>query len=230
MTSHVARIAVALLLLAPGARADTLEREALAHLDRGVAAFRAGDYAGARGAFTEASRLAPDRPNPYRWLALAEAALGDCRAALVDAEAFLSRVPADDPRVPEIAGLRTRCAGLGTVDVVSRPAGATVRVDGAAVATTPARGLALRVGVHDVAVEKPGFAAASHAVEVRPTGTALASFDLVATPPPLIRRWWFWVAVGAAAATAAGATYALTRGGGETRVPPVFCDAMGCRP
>src|SRR5262245_26310500 len=83
------------------ARADAVEDAARVHLDRGVAAFRAGDYALALRELTAASELVPDAPNPHRWLALTEVQLGDCRSALGHIEGFLSRVPADDPRTAE---------------------------------------------------------------------------------------------------------------------------------
>jgi hypothetical protein len=117
MTSHVARIVLAALVATAVARAepasgppgDTVQNRALIHLDRGVAAYRARDFHRAHAELAEASRLAPDRPNPYRWLALTDAALGDCDSALVNVEGFLSRVAADDPRVGELRALRDRC-------------------------------------------------------------------------------------------------------------------------
>lgn len=117
MTSHVARIVLAALLAtavaraepAPGPPGDTVENRALIHLDRGVAAYRAGDFRRAHAELALANQLAPDRPNPYRWLALTEAALGDCDSALINVEGFLSRVAADDPRIGELRALRERC-------------------------------------------------------------------------------------------------------------------------
>jgi Flp pilus assembly protein TadD len=108
MTSRVMWIAVAVQLATTVVRADPAG-DALAHLDRGVAAYRAGDYALAHTELAAASELAPDRPNPYRWLAMTEVALGDCRTALVHIESFLSRVPAGDPRVAELVALRAGC-------------------------------------------------------------------------------------------------------------------------
>lgn len=93
----------------PTADRRGVETEALGHLDRGVAAYRAGDYAVAERELHAAQQLVPDRANPYRWLALTESALGECQPALVDVESFLSRIPADDPRVAEMVQLREHC-------------------------------------------------------------------------------------------------------------------------
>jgi len=113
MTAHVAWIVVAAQLVAAIGHADPAADQALVHLDRGVAAYRAGDLARAHAELAAASALAPDRPNPYRWLALTEVELGDCRSALVNIESFLSRVPAGDPRVAEVVALRGRCLAPG---------------------------------------------------------------------------------------------------------------------
>ncbi|HEY0194709.1 MAG TPA: hypothetical protein VGC42_26535 [Kofleriaceae bacterium] len=191
MNARVTWIAAAVMLAtaagspgyaAPGAGRADPARDALDHLDRGVAAYRAGDYVLARTELTLASSLVPDRPNPYRWLAMTEVALGDCRAALVDIESFLSRVPAGDPRVAELIALRAGC-------------------------------LQPREAVAPVTVIAPP-----------------APRPAPAEPTPVTHRWWFWTAVGAVAITAAGVTYGLTRSDGDARLPPVTCDAAGCRP
>jgi hypothetical protein len=241
MTAHVAWIVLAAQLAAavghaapsppPAAPADPTESRALDHLDRGVAAYRAGDYQRARAELVAASALAPDKPNPYRWLALSEVALGDCASALIHVESFLSRVPPADPRVAEVVALRERCVDTGVVRVSSTPSGAALRLDGAPPAqTTPAR-LAMRTGRHRIVVEKPGFESLSHEFELRASGELVQSFTLRPLPPgtPLVRRWWFWAAIGAVAITAAGITYGVTRGS-EPRLPPVTCDPQGCRP
>jgi len=102
-------IAAVLVLAAGSSRADTGDAVALDHLDRGVAAYRLGDYDTAHRELGLAQELAPDHPNPYRWLALTEIKQGDCRDALVHIEAFMSRVPVGDPRVPELAAARQQC-------------------------------------------------------------------------------------------------------------------------
>lgn len=146
MTSHVARIVLAALLAtavaraqpAPGAPGDTVENRALGHLDRGVAAYRAGDLRRAHAELVEANQLAPDRPNPYRWLALTEAALGDCDSALVDIEGFLSRVAADDPRVGELRALRERCLRSARANAARASETGTAALPASQVASAPA--------------------------------------------------------------------------------------------
>jgi len=231
MTAHVARIAVAVLLAAAPAGADPAEDAALAHLDRGVAAYRAGDFARAHDELLEANRLTPDRPNPYRWLALAEAELDDCQSALINIEAFLSRVPAGDERIPELVALRDRCLHTGRITIDSTPSGAAIQLDGGpAIATTPARRLVMRVGAHTVTLSKPGFVPYTARVEVHPFGTDYATFHLsVAQATPLTHRWWFWTAVAAAAIVVGGLAYD-TASDSPTRLPPLTCTATGCRP
>ncbi|HEY0476313.1 MAG TPA: PEGA domain-containing protein, partial [Kofleriaceae bacterium] len=237
MTAHVAWIVLAAQLAAavghaaPAAPAppalapappDPAEARALDHLDRGVAAYRAGDYERARAELVAASALAPDKPNPYRWLALSEVALGDCASALIHVESFLSRVAPADPRVAEVVALRERCVDTAVVRVSSTPSGASLRLDGGPpAATTPAR-LAMRTGHHRIVVEKPGFQSESHDLDVPATGELFQSYTLrePRPPPPLVRRWWFWTAVGAVAITAAGVGYGLSRGP-DARLPPV---------
>lgn len=104
----VAAVAVA-LLAAPARAGEDRDEAALQHLDVGVAAYRAGDYATARREFEAARRLVPDKANPYRWLGLANVQLGDCTQALLAFETFLKRVPPGDERVPEVIRARDGC-------------------------------------------------------------------------------------------------------------------------
>lgn len=226
----MARVAwIAVLLGATSAHADPSAERALAHLDRGVAAYHAHDYARAHVELAEAQRLAPDRPNPYRWLALTEVELGDCRSALANVEAFLSHAPADDPRIAELVGIRARCASTGSLRVESSPSGAAVRIDGgAALATTPTPDLSLPVGRHRLALEKSGFRTHQASFEIRAMGLTHTHYALREQDHPLYKRWWLWTAVGAVV-LGAGVTYAVTRGG-DTQLPPVTCGPTGCHP
>lgn len=233
MRAVVASIAVAAtwLLAAPLlADPDGSEAAALAHLDRGVAAFRAGDFARAHREFESASELAPDRPNPYRWLALTEVQLGDCRQAAAHAEAFLTRVPADDPRAPELVRVRDLCRRTGALTVDSRPGPASLRIDGEPVGQTPYRALAMRPGSYRLAAERSGYQRSERTVVVRPGAELAVRLDLAPVPrTPITRRWWFWTAVAGVAAAAVTTTVVLAAGGDDAAIlPPVRCDEVGC--
>ena len=102
-------IILALQLAGATARADDTETAAQLHLDRGVAAFQAGEYPRAHREFAIAHELAPDRANPYRWLALTEVQLGDCAAARGHIDEFVARVRPDDERIAELERLRGSC-------------------------------------------------------------------------------------------------------------------------
>jgi hypothetical protein len=225
----VASIAVAATCLAAPVRADPAEAAALLHLDRGVTAFRAGDLARAHREFEAASELAPDRPNPYRWLALTEVQTGDCRRAVVNAEAFLSRVPADDPRAPEMIRARELCRRTGVLRVESSPSRASLRIDDALVGRTPYRALAMRPGSYRLAADADGYQRVERSIVVRPGAELAVRLDLAPRARPITRRWWFWtaVAVGAAAAVTAGVVLA-SGGDGDELLAPIRCDETGC--
>src|SRR5690349_7584057 len=129
MTARVAWLAAVATFAAAVAHAEPAD-EARDHHEPGVAAYRARKFTLAVDELLAANRLAPDRPEPYRWLALTEAEIDDCPSALINIDAFLSRAPAGDPGAPELAVLRDRCLGNGKLDVDSTPSGATIRVDG----------------------------------------------------------------------------------------------------
>lgn len=129
MTARVAWIVALAQLAATVTHADPAA-DALAHLERGVAAYRTGDFAHAHSELTAAQQLAPDRPNPYRWLALTEVELGDCRSASVHVESFLARVSPADPRVTEMLAVRRRCIASSTPQVEPAPT-ATIQIESA---------------------------------------------------------------------------------------------------
>jgi hypothetical protein len=231
MRAVVASIAVATVaLLAAPVRADPAEQAALLHLDRGVAAFRAGDYTRAHREFQAASELAPDRPNPYRWLALTEVQLGDCRRAVVSADGFLSRVRADDPRAAELVRLRGLCQRTGVLLVDSAPPGAALRIDDAVVGRTPYRALSMRAGAYKLVAEKPGHQTAERSIIVQPGRELAIRFELARSRRPITRRWWFWPAVVGVAAAVTTSIVIASSGPEEALLPPIRCDANGCRP
>ncbi len=226
----VRTIVVVLVALVGRAGADDL-RTAQQHLDAGVALYGAGNFADARVELAAAQVLAPDKPNPYRWLALVDVRLGDCASALVHIESFAARVAADDARLGELVRLRDQCRSIGHIRVVSSPTGATVRVDQRATPMMTPADLALSVGSHVIVVGKPGFESVTQTVEAHAAGVDEAMFTLpVAAVAEPHHRWWLWTTIGVGVvAIAAGTTYALTRGRDDPRLPPIACDATGCR-
>jgi hypothetical protein len=213
---------------------DPRQADASACLDRGVAAYRARDFARAVSELVEASRLAPGWPDPYHWLALAQAESDDCPSALINIAAFAARVAPGDRRMPELSALRDRCLHTGELRVDSAPTGATIRVDdGPPVGTTSQR-LMLRAGVHTVTVEKPGFEPGSQRIEVEPLGIRYTRFALTAEHDR--PRWWLWAAIGAglvATVIVIGAPHDTTQRPERPAAPPnvlpgVTCDAQGC--
>lgn len=112
-----ASILVGALAVGP-AVADDDETAAQVHLDRGIAAYGAGELELAQKELAIAVELVPHKPNPYRWLALTEIQLGDCAHARLDVDSFLARVAADDPRIPELVRARDACKQKGVPRVV----------------------------------------------------------------------------------------------------------------
>ena len=106
-------------LVMPVAHADDdVERAAQVHLDRGVAAYGAGDLELALRELQTTVELVPHKPNPYRWLALTEIQLGDCAHARLDIDSFIARVDAADPRIAELIRARDACKQRGVPRVV----------------------------------------------------------------------------------------------------------------
>ena len=129
---------------------DPRQADASACLDRGVAAYRARDFGRAIGELVAASRLLPGWPDPYRWLALAQAESDDCPSAVINIDAFAARVAPGDHRMPELAALRDRCLHTGVLRVDSAPAGATIRACGVGIRCLPVpRRQRDRAGCHE---------------------------------------------------------------------------------
>ncbi len=120
MQAWIATI-IAALLVTGTARADDTEAAAQVHLDRGVAAFGAGDFTLALHELQIVVELVPHKPNPYRWLALTEIQQGDCAHARLDVDSFLARVATDDARIPELVRARDACQQRGVPQITTLP-------------------------------------------------------------------------------------------------------------
>lgn len=234
MSVRVVCLALGVAMGAATAHADPDDGTAAIHLERGIAAYRAHDFSRAMTELLLANQQALESPEPYRWIALTEAEIEDCRSALINIDTFLSLVPAGDPRVPELMALRDRCLHTGRLTVESTPSGAAIRIDGGpVVGTTPVDRLAMRAGRHTITADKPGFESMSRDVDVHAMATDHAGFALLAAhQTPLAQRWWFWVGLGAATAALGALAYDMrpSPGSGLPSLPAVTCTASGCRP
>jgi hypothetical protein len=217
---------------ARAAQADPDDGSAAIHLERGIAAYRAHEFSRAMAELLLANQQALESPEPYRWIALTEAEIDDCRSALINIETFVSLVPIGDPRVPELMALRDRCLYTGSLSVESTPSGAAIRIDrGPVVGTTPIHRLAMRAGRHRITVDKPGFESQSRDLDVRAQATDHAGFALTAAhDTPLVQHWWFWVGIGAAAFALGVVAYDVHPRAGPGGLPAVTCTTSGCQP
>lgn len=204
------------------------EATALAHLQRGVEAFEAGEFQAALRELTAAHQLAPDKPNPYRWLALTQVQLGDCRGALVNIEGFLTRVPPDEPRAGELIRLRALCQQVGVLHVDATPARVSLRIDGADVGETPFHALSMRAGEHTLVAERAGYRRVTRAITLPAGGELTVHLHLAEASPPVTKRWWFWPAVAGGAIAVTAAIVWAARGDAPGELPPISCGDDGC--
>src|SRR5262249_7971537 len=110
MSLRVAALAC-LCALAPAAAHADKESDAVKALDDGWQLFLKGKLAEARAKFAFAQQAFPEKPNPYRLLALVDAREGRCADAVAELDEFLKRVNADDERYAEAVTLRDTCRG-----------------------------------------------------------------------------------------------------------------------
>lgn len=207
-------------------------------LRRGVEMRRAGRDDEALAEFVEAHRLAPG-PRTAAQLGLARQAVGDW----LEADRLLreSLSSSDDPWVARNRAslesvLAVTATHLGTLEVRANVPGAVLRLDGATVATLPAREpLRVLAGMVSLEVSAPGHvtvlrrfvvdpgASVRESVELRPEPPAPPPPPVVVAPPvpvvvapvvpvrrrtaPLSRPWWRRWAL--APTVAGGASLAL---------------------
>jgi tetratricopeptide (TPR) repeat protein len=198
-------VLVAVVLWAPALLADSDETEiARGHFRTGQAYYQTGRFADAAREFEEA----------YRFFGRAELLYNigksyDGAGDFVRAHSFYRRYVEAAPESSDAEGIRQRIDELSShiahLTVRVKVAGATVRLDGTAVGSTPlATPVELNPGVHRIEVARDGFATWTEEVNVVSGG----SYDLAArlvelAPVPLVearktpvyKRWWLWTAV-----------------------------------
>lgn len=207
------RLLVLALLLFPLAAAADTEEEALQLQDRGIEAFERGEYPTAYEFFLAERRLVPDKPNPFRWLAMTEARLGECRKAKNTMTKFLGLVPPGDNRIQKVreeVGKCEQAPAFGVLAIDTDPDGAEIRIgdeNGEPVGITPWRS-ERPAGNRVVHLRKAGFHPEKMLVTVEKEATAHVQVPLrpivAVDPVPTYKKWWVWTVVGVVVAAAAG--------------------------
>jgi tetratricopeptide (TPR) repeat protein len=187
---------------------DSAEAERL--FNEGLVAAENGDYQGAVRAFEASYDLNPVPEVLYN-IAACRRELGDAPGAANALRDFAAGLGSSI--TPEqAADLETQLGELipqiGRIALDVGERGATVRIDGVDVGTTPlGPWIALLPGRHQVEVLKDGFQSASMAVDAPPGETTTVAVALVAegsTAPPGDGGIspWFWVTAGLTGASA----------------------------
>jgi tetratricopeptide (TPR) repeat protein len=206
---------------------DGVSQNARTRFERGLSAYQQGQYRAAIEHFKEADRLAPSARLSFN-VALVYERMSDVPNALAAYRDYLRRGPDADnaaetsQRVAELE-LELERTGVQQLSVLTKPAGAMVRIDGASRGVTPWTG-ELPPGSHRLELQASGYKDSaqvfdlpaqhaidvifelvpirSMAVELTPTRSVEASTEGGETNGP---RWWTWAAFGGSAALLLGA-------------------------
>jgi hypothetical protein len=140
------------------------QREAQKHASAGTAALGRGDAETALRELTLASELAPDVDILLN-LARAQSLSGDNQRARTTLEALLADSRLKSGKRPQVEAELARVkAKLSTLKLEVSEAGASVRLDGRDVGTTPLASLEAAAGEHELVISKPGFVTATRKV------------------------------------------------------------------
>jgi len=168
------------LLFATAARAQPdLREQARRHFAQGVAFFESRDYEGALSEFEAAQRASP-HPRILRNIAGAQEALRRYTDAIATLEQFVAEpgVTAAERRQAD-AQLRALRNLLARVEIVARPVGAEILVDGRLVGRAPlAEPVALASGQVHIVVRLAGHRSAERDIRVAAGGAGREEFVL----------------------------------------------------
>ncbi len=161
------------------ADAPSSEAPAVSNADRerakqlyedGLASYRAGKYSEAIDKLLEADRVMPSAAFSYN-IALVYQAMGDKRSALRWLRGYLrqSGNKDDKPAIEKVRSLEAelQSKGLQQVTVLSKPPGATLKIDGNALGITPFT-MEIVPGSHQASLVLDGYQAAQKTFELRP--------------------------------------------------------------
>lgn len=231
MTRSIAQMAGILTILfataAVGAETKK-ENQARLQFQQGVELYQAGKFEQAAITFEQAYALKPTFKILYN-IGQAENELGHYAAAYNAYQRYLSEggVKVSKDRRTEVEVEIARLSSLiGTIEIRSKVAGATVFIDKKRHGETPlAKALLVDLGVHEVVIEADGKRLHDEVVRVAGGAAIIVDTETVAAAPPAgvnptasappeqrtKRRVWTWVAAGVAGAfgIAAGVTGGL---------------------
>jgi len=230
----------------PQGSAPTAE-QARAHFERGTHLMQNENWEVALGEFEQSLALYPTRSALFN-LGMCEKALHRYVAALRHFQEWQQRFGAaatEDERGTVSSTLDELQQFVGTLAIATTPPGATVRVDGTEVGTTPlAEPLLVDAGHHVVEAALDGYEAARRELEVAPLANMELTLPLevrppeIATPPieetPVVGtpvdssgvvQAWFWSTAGLAVAAGIGGAVA----GGIALSKESDLDALGSR-
>lgn len=168
----------------PKAPSQADRTKARAAFERGDQAFKAEDFAAALEAFREANALIPAPQASYK-IAVCLDKLGKNGEALEAYKAFLDAPPPEKmAEQKELAEARMAALVLGSVTVITEPAGATLTVDGAPAAGPTPQTLSLKPGTHKLQISAKDYEAAERDVDVVSGTKTEITVTLTAVPPP----------------------------------------------
>ena len=187
----VALAALFVLLGAPRAGAEAPKDEGMAeardHYDRGRALYEAGHYAEALAELRRANELAPSY-RIQRSIGLVQGELGDYAGAVASLERFLEAggdAVTPDERKDAEAHVQQYLPHVAVLDVTTRPAGATLLIDGAPAGAAPLpRPVMLNAGHHTLAAVLDGYTETTKDIDVAGGDHVRVEIELPQLPPP----------------------------------------------
>jgi len=136
---------------------------------KGVAAYRAGQFSDAIDKLLDADRVMPNAAFSYN-IALAYQAMGDERSALRWLRGYLRQSTKKDEKAAEkvrVLEAELQAKGIQQVTVLSKPGGATLRIDGSVLGLTPFT-TEIVPGSHYVTLTLDGYKTVQKSLELRP--------------------------------------------------------------
>jgi len=168
---------------AAGAKPDLAA--AKRHYSDGERKFKAGDYAGAVVDFKAANEIKAT-PQAERYIGLCEESLGHPQEAASWYDKFLEHVP--EKMATQGDEIRKRDADIkalpGKVHIESTPPGATVTIDGKALASPTPTDTELLPGSHTIRLSEQGRLPTEKTIDVTFASTQTVTAELDAEPPP----------------------------------------------